>query len=293
MEYIDKFKSWLAAKNFTERTIKFYEFNIKRFFSEYLFPANQIAASQVQEYIDKLKEKKFTSHTISGYLYSLKYYYDYLERENLTLVNVFDHIHIPKINRTLPKGVLSEAEMKDFLKSFDLSNPQGIRNRAILEVLYSTAIRKGELIRLKLSDLEINNGYLRVMEGKGRKDRLVPLGEKAIHYLKMYLEKVRPGLCKELDEEHVFLSRNKAPLGSEVLNLMIREAAKKINLQNVTAHGIRRTAITHMLKNGANPVYVSRIAGHEDIRSLSPYIRFNCRDVKEMHRTKHPGELKA
>lgn len=187
--------------------------------------------------------------------------------------------------------VLTEREVNKLLSIPDTSTHPGLRDRAILEVLYSTAMRRGELYNLKVHDLDLDRATVRV-SGKGRKQRLLPLGKQAVKFLRLYLEQVRPRYLPKFAPapDALWLSPRRKPMGYQRLPIMINRCAKLAGINKpVDTHTMRRTCATHMLRGGAHPVVVAELLGHADLTSLAHYLRTNITDLKAAHDKTKPG----
>jgi integrase/recombinase XerD len=197
--------------------------------------------------------------------------------------------------RLLPRETLTHAEVVRILEGVPGRTPIELRDRAILEVFYSTGIRRQELADLELSDVDLEGGALRVQSGKGGKGRMVPLGKVATGWLGKYLAHARPSLLGRGEENaRVFLSKSGRPLpGNSVKEAVARWARAAGIGKTVTPHTLRRSCATGMIRNRANPAHVKELLGHEDFSSLDAYVRLEIVDLKDAHRRFHPRERGA
>ena len=208
-------------------------------------------------------------------------------KENLILVNPAEFIPEPQRQKCRIKKALSAQELEAVFDQPDLSTPQGLRDRAILEVFYSTGIRRRELCTLSLYDLDLQGASVRV-KGKGSKERLVPAGKEAVSFLRQYLGKVRSG---KKGSNYLFLNHYGKPISPQAVGGMIREYAQKAGLRKqVTAHTFRHTFAVDLVKNGADIVAVQRMLGHSDLKTTQVYIRSLGFDLKKVHQRTHPRE---
>jgi integrase/recombinase XerD len=198
--------------------------------------------------------------------------------------------------KRLPRYVLTEGEMKRLLDAPDLTTALGYRDRAILEVFYSSGIRRSELINLRLNDVDLEAGLLRVNAGKGNKDRMVPLGKIAGRFLKGYIKEVRPRLVKDPKDDHIFLSLQGRKICKCMLGLRLKDHLKKAGIEkNVSIHTLRATCATHCLrgkKRGEqmHPRHLMELLGHASMETLNPYLAVSIADLKEAHGRCHPRE---
>jgi integrase/recombinase XerD len=181
--------------------------------------------------------------------------------------------------------------MKKLLDAPNVHTVLGYRDRAVLELMYSTAMRRAEVEALKVEDVDFDGGFVRVNEGKGRKDRVVPLGKVAGKYLENYLKVIRPELVKDPMERGLFLGQYGNPLTGDVIWRMVKQYARKAGLtKNVYPHSFRHTCATLMMKNKANIRHIQELLGHASLLSTQVYTAVSIVDLKEAHRKYHPRE---
>jgi len=196
------------------------------------------------------------------------------------LVSLFS----PKQEKVLP-NFLTQSEIERLIESIPLDNPLGIRDRAIIEVLYSTGVRIGELVQLNLSDVKGNRQIL--IRGKGNKERIVFLGDYAVKSLKRYLEEVRPKLVRDIRETALFLSR----FGTRLTCRSIERMMEKYGIQlgkDISPHTIRHSFATHLLENGADLRAVQELLGHSDLSTTQKYTHITLERLREIYRKTHP-----
>ncbi|HIZ87237.1 MAG TPA: tyrosine recombinase XerD, partial [Candidatus Coprenecus pullistercoris] len=195
---------------------------------------------------------------------SLKSFYNFLEIEGLTTDNPTGLIDAPKISRHIPT-VLSIEEIERILSSVDLSAPEGHRNRAMLELLYSCGLRVSELISLRISDLFFEESFIRVI-GKGDKQRLVPIGEPAIRAVQLYISQTRRAFASKKDEDILFLNRRGGKLSRQMVFLIIKRQCETAGItKEISPHTFRHSFATHLVENGADLRSVQQMLGHESI----------------------------
>jgi integrase/recombinase XerD len=200
-------------------------------------------------------------------------------------------VQYAKLPKPLPRGVLTPAEAKKIIHAPDVRTVIGYRDRAVLEILYSSGIRKEEVINLTLSDVDCQDGYLRIMEGKGKKDRIVPIGRIACRYLENYIKSVRPELIKDPYNNHLFLSLRGNRLSKNTVWELVKKYAGKAKIRkNVHPHTFRHTCATAMLKNKADLNTIRKILGHASLTSTQVYMHLTITDLKDVHKRCHPRE---
>jgi integrase/recombinase XerD len=198
---------------------------------------------------------------------------------------------LPKTEHRLPEATLSAEEVEAVLAVPDVSTPLGVRDRAMLEVLYSSAIRRAELAGLRVPDVDVARGTLFVRRGKGGRDRHVPVGERARAWVLAYRDQVRPTLVGQVDPGHLFLSAQGRPLDLDVLSRSVagyvRAGAPE---RRGACHLFRHSVATLMLDNGADVRYVGELLGHQKLETTMLYTRVSLKKLREVHAATHPAE---
>ncbi len=203
-----------------------------------------------------------------------------------------ERIREPKKEKTLPKAVLSVKEVQKILDGPNLGALTGIRDRTVLELFYSTGIRLNELCSLTVYDADLQGGMLRINQGKGRKDRVVPMGKHAVRFLREYITKVRPHCTKKNRQvRSLIVDRYGKSISNQVVSILVRTYARDAKLKKkVTAHTFRHTFATELVKNGADIVAVQKMLGHVCLATTQEYIRSLGLDLKKAHTKSHPRE---
>jgi len=213
----------------------------------------------------------------------------WLSRANRILVNPGADIELPKVEKRLP-DVLTVAEVERILGAIDVTTALGVRDRAVLETLYSTGMRRMEICALALRDVDLESGIVKVRQGKGQKDRLVPIGARAIVWIEKYLAEVRSGLVTSPAEPALFLTMFGAPFSKSHVTTAARAYKLLAGVEKKGAcHIFRHTAATQMLENGADTRYVQALLGHEALQSTQIYTKVAIRKLKEVHTATHPS----
>jgi len=233
-----------------------------------------------------LKPRTINS-VVKGVRPFLEMLYDYgLLRRVLT-----KHLQYVKVPDLLPASVLTHAQVKQLMRKIDTTSPVGIRDRAAIELLYSSGIRIGELECLKLQDIDIERGVARVI-GKGRKERFVPIGKTAIKWLSSYIRGVRPfALTGHEDSDAVFINQAGSPLSQHTLRDRVRDYGRQLGLDiHITPHTFRRSCTTEMIKSNANLYHIKQLLGHKSFDTLNHYARLDITDLRKTHAKCHPRE---
>lgn len=301
-EELKDFVRCMGAKGYKPETQVDYAGNVSRFFDwlegKGIRDVRRVGKDTLQAYVLHLGTAKGRKGGPIGYasvcarIRGVKRFFEWLESVQRILINPAEAIREPKRPNRLPRFVLSQEEVEWLLAVPDIMTPMGIRSRAILEVFYSTGIRLGEMVALKVEDINLDEGLLRVNEGKGAKDRVVPLGEMAKSFLKQYLAEVRPLLVRQGDSRGLlWMSNLGTALGRVAVGLMVRLAGREAGIEKpVSPHTLRHTFATHMVKNGADVILVSQLLGHSDLRVTQLYVKVAGVDVKKSHEATHPRE---
>jgi integrase/recombinase XerD len=225
-------------------------------------------------------------------LVPLRVWFRWMTRQNHILHNPASEIELPRLGRSLPKNIFSAQEVERIMQVCDVEEPIGLRDRAILEVLYSTGMRRMEIIALKLYDLEFDRGLILVRQGKGHKDRYVPIGERAIAWLEKYIREGRPQLAIEPDDMTVFLTAQGEPFSRNHLSYAVRERIDAAKLGKTgSCHLFRHTMATLMHENGADIRFIQQMLGHEDLKTTQIYTQVAIRTLQKVHAATHPAAL--
>ncbi|MBI3265943.1 MAG: tyrosine-type recombinase/integrase [Chlamydiae bacterium] len=295
------FEKRLRELNRSQATLKTYLRPI-RYFTDWLIlkgieHPGQITPERLKEYQkdfdERSKEKEYSPETRQHYLRGIKRFLEHLEKTHQLLINPSESLLIPRlVKHRIVKEILTEEEITRMIEGWDRSI-LGLRNRAIMELMYSTGVRLSELVGLDMEDIDIEGGFIRIQGGKGAKDRIQPLGRKATHPLRDYLKNARQELIQEKDESALFISSHHRRISHCRINQIVREMAQRLALAKpVSAHTFRRTFATHLLRNNAHPYYVKELLGHSDLGSLERYLKIAGKDLKKEHTRTHPREKK-
>jgi integrase/recombinase XerD len=223
-------------------------------------------------------------------LVPVRVFFRWLARENVLLSNPASELEMPRMERRLPRCVFSAEEVEAVMARPNVGTNLGLRDRAILEVFYSTGIRRSEMVRLELTDLDESRGTLMVRQGKGRKDRLIPVGERAVAWTRRYLEEVRPGLVRESDPRALFLSEHGQVLTADRLTQMVTGYVEAAELgKHGSCHALRHACATLMLEGGADIRYVQEMLGHATLATTEIYTHVAIAKLKAVHTATHPG----
>ena len=237
------------------------------------------------------KGRQNLPQTRNNYLKVVKSFCDFLKTEGYIARNPAKDISYARTPQLLPRTVLTVREIKKLLKAPDIHTPLGYRDRTILEVLYSTGIRRAELLDLKPNDIDYEKGFLKVERGKGGRGRVVPIGKIACRYIENYIKLVRIDLCRGKGSDHLFLSLRGNRLSEPALKHLINKYTRKARLKKrVSPHVFRHTCATHLVRSKANIRCVQEILGHKSLDTTQKYTQITITDLKEAHACCHPRE---
>ena len=296
---VQEFLRSLKIRNFSRRTIAGLRWKLGKF-TDYLNSSGIVEVLAItKEAVSSYQVELYEKLNKSGRPNTVSYQNDMLSavKQFMSFLKEHDHIvsdparDVPyaKAPKPLPRGVLTSSEARKILHAPDIKSVIGYRDRTILEVLYSTGIRKEELNSLTISDVDYEDGFLRIENGKGGKDRIVPLGRIACRYLENYIKSVRPELLRDPYEKHLFLSSRARPLSKNVAWELIKKYAKKARLhKNVHPHTFRHTCATAMLKNKANIRVVQELLGHADLATTQIYTHLTRDRLQAVYDATHP-----
>ena len=289
---IKEFKSYLRIeRSLSDNTIDSYLRDIQKlanFSEEKDLNELQITKTEVKEFISEINKEGISARSQSRIISGIKAFYKYLILEDYLKVNPTELIESPKIGMKLP-DTLSIEEIDSLISAIDLSHPQGERNRAILEVLYSCGLRVSELTNLKLSNIRFKEGYVKVL-GKGNKERFAPIGSSAIKFLNIYLKEIRNHQeIKKGSEDIVFLNRRGNKLTRVMIFTIIKQLAEKIGMKKkISPHTFRHSFATHLIEGGADLRAIQEMLGHESITTTEIYTHLDREYLREAIMQFHP-----
>ena len=252
------------------------------------FIASEVNEDLLHQFITWLAELGMLPSSQARVIAGLKSFFGYLLVEELIEVDPSAELESPKLSRNLP-DVLNVLEINDLIAAIDLSKPEGMRNKAIIEVLYGCGLRVTELIGLRISDLNAAQEYIKVV-GKGNKERIIPIGETALKYIDMYLSQIRVHLSiKKGNEDYIFLNRLGTRLSRIMIFKMIKSLADTIGLdKSISPHTFRHSFATHLIEGGADLRAVQEMLGHSSITTTELYTHMDRDYLKGVITHFHP-----
>lgn len=247
----------------------------------------RVTRKQITEFLMAEKGRSISSRTLGRRLVAIKTFFRFLLNERLISEDATSTLDSPRLWKTLP-GVMSVEEVEKLLQAPNLTQPLGIRDRAMLELLYASGLRVSELVAVKVADIDLKVGFIRVM-GKGSKERIVPLGGKALEWVGKYLQKVRPQLAGDSTDPHLFLSERRTKITRQEFWYRLKQYAAAARIKKeISPHTLRHSFATHLLSNGADLRIVQEMLGHADISTTQIYTHIDGNRLKKIHKQFHP-----
>jgi integrase/recombinase XerD len=290
---LDQYLNYLRAIDYTAGTIRWQQSHLESFQSylnqKGIVDFTSVTNETIRAYLATLNRRRLSASTRQAHLSAIKGLFSYLLRQGLITADPAGRLEAPKKTYVLPE-VPTEAEILQILAVPDLHTPIGIRDRAILELLYSSGLRRCELTNLNLADIDLNQGYVRVNQGKNRKDRIVPLGATAAKFIEAYLKLVRWWYIRDSTENALFLDCAKGRrISPSTMGYIVRKIVKKTGIKKkVSPHSFRHAMATHLLHNQADIRHIQLMLGHASLATTQLYTHLNISDLNEVLRRSHP-----
>ncbi len=290
--YVEEFIHYLAVeRGLAQNTLESYGRDLQQF---HLYLKNNnlelirdSSRNIILNYLNALQAKGRAVSTISRNLAAIKSFYQYLVRQRYLEKDPAANLESPKLEKKLPK-ILTVGEVEELLKQPNNFMPGGIRDKAMLELLYATGIRVSELISLNSADINLDMGYIKCY-GRGSKERVVPLGSIAAKCVQEYINKGRPKLVRTYDETALFVNHHGNRLTRQGFWKIIKKYAQEANItKDITPHTLRHSFATHLLENGADLRSVQEMLGHADISTTQIYTHITKNRLKEVYDKAHP-----
>jgi len=297
--YKKGFKAWLQLeKSLADNSIEAYLRDIEKL-TDYLQQSKdlktpyEISLKDLQQFIKWIAELGMTPASQARMISGIKSFYKYCQLENITTKDPTLLLEAPRLKRALP-DVLSFEEIESIISQIDLSKPEGSRNKAILETMYSCGLRVSEVVNLKISQLYLDVGFIRVF-GKGSKERLVPIGSSAVKYINIYRNNIRNHLQpKPGNEDILFLNSRGTKLSRVMIFLIIKNLAGKAGIKkNVSPHTFRHSFATHLVEGGADLRAVQEMLGHESITTTEIYTHLDREFLRKTLEKYHPAFISS
>jgi integrase/recombinase XerD len=293
--YKKGFKEWLQLeKSLSDNSTEAYLRDIDKL-TQYLHEKksakkpSELKLQDLQQFIKWVTESGMTSSSQARIISGIRAFYKYCSLESISKTDPTTLLEAPKLKRALP-DVLSFDEIENIIAQIDLSKPEGGRNKAILEIMYSCGLRVSEVVNLRVSQLYFEAGFIRVI-GKGDKERLVPIGKSAVKYVKIYMKDIRVHLrVKKGNEDILFLNKRGTKLSRIMIFLIIKDLVKKAGIKKtVSPHTFRHSFATHLVEGGADLRAVQEMLGHESITTTEIYTHLDREFLRKTLENFHPA----
>jgi len=286
------FNHLVVEKGLSDRTLESYARDLAHFVhyleGQAVYEAAEVDTAMVLHYVISLQKRGLAPRSRARALVSIRGFFRFLVQEDILDHDPARLVDLPKIGMSLP-GTLTKKEMERLLDAPDTTSHWGVRDRAMLELGYAAGLRVGELVSVKMQDISLAAGFVRVM-GKGSKERVVPIGEVAVEWIREYLETSRPKLAKGKKGDHLFVAQGgRAPLSRAYLLNVIKKYALAAGLKKkVSPHTLRHSFATHLLEGGADLRIVQELFFFNDTATTEIYTHVDGERLKKIHRQYHP-----
>jgi integrase/recombinase XerD len=295
-----RYLEWLRMKNYAERTVENRRVYLNFFIGWCEARSLSRPVEVTKPILERYQRHLFHLRKDNGQplffraqhsrLVPVRGYFKWLTRQNVLLSNPASELELPRLERRLPKHVLTASEAEQVIGTADVAEPLGIRDRALLETVYSTGVRRMELLSLNVYDLDMDRGTLMVRQGKGKKDRMVPIGQRAVVWLGRYLAEVRPSLVVPPDEGRLFLTSHGEGFTPHGMSTLVKRYVDAADIgKRGACHLFRHTMATLMLENGADIRFIQEMLGHVKLETTQIYTQVSIRKLKEIHTATHPS----
>ena len=300
--YLQRFLRWQREKNYSERTVENRNVYL-RYFIQWcdergLTKPPEITKPIIERYqrylflYRKANGEPLSTRSQNVRVSPIRNWFSWMAKNNYILYNPASDIELPRLEKRLPKHILTIEEAERVINQPNVKTPTGVRDRAMLETLYSTGMRRMELINLNVFATDPERGTVMVRQGKGKKDRMIPIGDRALRWIDKYRDEVRPELTLGHDEGVLFLTHLGEAFTPNRLTQMVRDYVNDSGIAKKGAcHLFRHTMATLMLENGADIRFIQAMLGHADISTTQIYTQVSIRKLKDMHTATHPAKL--
>lgn len=298
---MQEYLTWLRERNYSEQTIAGRELFLCGLI-DWCEQRNLCRPSEITKPILERYQRYLSLYRKSGgeplsfrsqynRIVAIRTWFKWLARQDLILTNPASDLELPRLEKRLPKSILNEREAETILSVPDVHTELGLRDRAILETLYSTGIRRMELVNLKVQDIDCERGTLIVRQGKGKKDRMIPIGSRAVKWIEKYSSDVRPEFICGRDEGVLFLSRYGDAISTNNLTTLVGGYVEQSRIGKKGAcHLFRHSMATLMLENGADIRFIQAMLGHVSLNTTEMYTQVSIKKLKEVHSLTHPAQ---
>jgi integrase/recombinase XerD len=302
--YVLRYLEWLKVHNYAAHTVQNRESYLGAFVAWCAERGLAVPREITKPILERYQRSLYHHRKVNGVpltfraqharLIPIRAFFKWLARQNYLLYNPASELELPRLEHRLPKHVLTKTEVEQVLAQPDTSESMGIRDRAILETFYSTGMRRSELMGVGLFDLDRERGTVMIRQGKGKKDRMIPIGERALAWIDRYQEQVRPELVVGRNNITLFLTQAGEAFTPNRLTQMVRGYVNAADTgKSGACHLFRHAMATLMLENGADIRYIQAMLGHAELSTTQIYTQVSIRKLKEIHSATHPAKVRS
>lgn len=302
-KFLIEFQEFLTVAGHTEKTRQGYDAQTRRFVG-WLLSRGCVSPAAITPDLCLAYQRAVFYHKTPrgrpnpvtsqvGMLTVMRVFTKFLKRKGYVLVDSGHSVQLPRLPKRLPRDILTEEEITKVLSLPDVATMRGFRDRTVLELLYTTGMRSGELVNLNVEDVNLEQGHIHIRQGKGRKDRVVPVGDIAAEFVAGYIKVIRPRLLRKFEQRALLIgwSGRKYSTAQGLLKEFRRYLIKAGITKNIVFHSIRHTCATHMLRSGAGIRYIQELLGHETVATTERYAKVEIGDLQQVHEKYHPRKL--
>ena len=281
----------IIEKGLSDNSLASYSSDLAQFITflekNHIHDMNNVDTSVIFSWLINLSKKGLAAKSRARHLITVRGLYKFLINEKKIATNPVKNVDIPKIGLALPK-FMTISEITALLEAPDIKNPRGMRNSAMMEIMYGAGLRVSELVSMKLQDINLDANFVRVM-GKGSKERIIPIGTPARSITRKWIKEGRPLLLKKISTPYLFVARAGKPMTRQSFWKIIKKYALAANIsKNITPHTLRHSFATHLLEGGADLRSVQTMLGHTDISTTQIYTHISREYLIKMHQKYHP-----
>jgi integrase/recombinase XerD len=291
-QFLDQFLHYLIVeKGLSKNTLEAYSHGLTRFLNHLrekgVREIEEVEKFRIRGFLLALRKKNLSTKTIVRNLVAIRSFFRFLIEEGIVETNPAEELESPKVEKTLPE-ILTLKEIEQILEQPNLQTPLGIRDRAMLEILYATGMRVSELTHLPTHQVNLEGGYV-LLYGKGSKERIVPLGSEAMKWVALYLKTARGILAKGRENPSLFINRSGKGMSRQRFWKSLKDYSRRAGLRKrITPHLLRHSFASHLLERGADLRSVQMMLGHVDISTTQIYTHVTGERLKKVHRQYHP-----
>lgn len=276
-------------KKYSDLTVESYKTEIKKyldFFKEKSIRINNIQNRDIKDYLSYIKNQEVSDRSLAHNVSVIRTFYKFLLIEKIVSINPSEFLELPKLKKSLPT-ILSKEEVEKLL-DINLTDNYSYRNKAMLELMYATGLRVSELVNLKINDIDFDNCFVRTM-GKGSKERIIPINDYSIYYVKTYILEYRGEMMKQHYHDYIFVNNHGLPMTRQGFFKIVKSLAEQKEIKTpISPHTLRHSFATHLLDYGADLRSIQEMLGHSNLSTTQIYTHVSSEHLKENYNNSHP-----